>query len=297
MKSMRTVCYGVAFVACAGIAAVAETNIVIDSFHGNGELVWQGSNMMAYTVQWAPSANGPWTNSWTHLVNIPEYGGSYTASVPMFFRVIGWQGPESVLLMHGDGTNGATDVADQKGHSATAFGDVHISTNESKFGGASLCFDGSGDYLSIPQGSDWAFGTNDFTVDLWLRLTSDVNPIQFIGCHQAFAHDDWAVSRYDGTLGMNLLVGQLRTDITPALNTWYHLAATRAGGILRVFVNGQNRAEQADAGDWGCFYPLTIGRANNEWGYMAGYLDEIRIVKGVAVWTNDFTPPTAPYTR
>ena len=280
----------------AGMAA-ADSNVVITSFPGNGQVTWQGSNYTGYAVEWASSLSGPWTSTWEQLAWIPGDGTSFTAAVPMFYRVTGYQDPPSTLLLHGDGQDGSTNIIDENGHAVTVYGDTRISTNFSIFGGASLLFDGSGDYLSLPQGTDWAFGTGDFTIDLWLRLTANVDPVQFIGCQQAYVASDWLVSRYSGTLGMNLAVGQLRTAITPAMDTWYHLAATRAGGLLRIFVDGQKRAEQTESGSWGCNYPLTIGRAFNEWGYMAGYLDEIRIVKGLAVWTNDFTPPTHPYGR
>jgi len=137
--------------------------------------------------------------------------------------------------MHGDGTNGATDFVDQNGHSVTAFGDVHISTNESKFGGASIYFDGSGDYLSLPQTSDWAFSTNDFTIDLWLRITSSLaTTIQFIGCHQAGSHADWIMTDYGTTLSFNNNAGQITSDFVPLVDTWHHFAATRAGGVLKT---------------------------------------------------------------
>lgn len=294
---IQNIGYVMAISACMAIVARAETNLVITSFRGNGELIWQGSNMTAYAVQWAPSANGPWSSSWAPLADIPESGGSYTSSVPMFYRVMGYQGPASILRMHGDGTNGAVNFVDQNGHTVSIFGDMHISTNESKFGGASIFFDGSGNYLSIPQSSDWAFSTNDFTIDLWLRVTASIATIQFIGCHQAGTHGDWMMTQYGTTLTFMWNAGNLSTGVAPLLDTWYHFAATRAGGVLRLFVDGVKKAERDFPDDLGCVLPVTVGRALNDWGRMTGYMDEIRIVKGTAVWTNDFIPPIVPYAR
>ena len=72
MMRIPSVGCAIAISVCMSIAVRADTNIVITSFHGNGELVWQGSNMTSYTVQWAPSASGPWTSSWSPLADIPE---------------------------------------------------------------------------------------------------------------------------------------------------------------------------------------------------------------------------------
>lgn len=85
--------------------------------------------------------------------------------------------------------------------------------------------------------------------------------------------------------------------MVPTTNTWYHFAATRAAGTLRLFVNGVKKVEQAFPDDLGCVLPLTIGRAYNDWGQMDGYLDEIRVINGQAAWTNSFSLPSVPYGR
>src|SRR5690554_1699309 len=76
-----------------------------------------------------------------------------------------------VLLLHGDGTDGSTTITDNSGsaHSPTVNGNSQIDTAESQFGGASVLFDGSGDYLEYADSADWDFGTGDFTVEFWMR--------------------------------------------------------------------------------------------------------------------------------
>ncbi len=81
--------------------------------------------------------------------------------------------PNTKLLLHMDGSNGSTNFVDSaQSRSVTANGNAQISTSQYKFGGASGYFDGSGDYLTVPDSSDWTFGTGDFTIDLWVRFSA-----------------------------------------------------------------------------------------------------------------------------
>ena len=75
-------------------AANADTNIIIRAFSGNGMLSWTaGSSVASATIEWAPTASGPWTNTWVGLVDIPNTGATCTVAVPMFYRVIGKPAP------------------------------------------------------------------------------------------------------------------------------------------------------------------------------------------------------------
>jgi hypothetical protein len=78
------------FIAGLTLAAPAQT-IVINSFPGNGSLSWNGdaTNFAQYHVEWAPTLTGPWSASWTNLTNLIATNGTMTASVPMFYRVVG----------------------------------------------------------------------------------------------------------------------------------------------------------------------------------------------------------------
>lgn len=77
--------------ACLAFSAHAQSNIVITSFSSNGELNWVGpvSNVQTFTVEWAASLDGPWTNNWSGLTGIVNTQASYTVSVPMFYRIVG----------------------------------------------------------------------------------------------------------------------------------------------------------------------------------------------------------------
>ena len=77
------------------------------------------------------------------------------------------------LLLHGNGINGSTTITDNSPSpkTVTAVGNAQISTAQSKFGGGSIAFDGTGDYLTTPNNSDYQFGTSDFTVECWINTT------------------------------------------------------------------------------------------------------------------------------
>ena len=79
------------------------------------------------------------------------------------------------LLLYGDGVDASTAIVDSSlnNHAITVNGDAQISTNQSKFGGSSLYFDGNGDYLTSPTNTDFEFGTGDFTVELWAFFNRD----------------------------------------------------------------------------------------------------------------------------
>jgi hypothetical protein len=213
---------------------------------------------------------------------------------------------QTVLCLHADGTNGSTSFPDssQYTHTVTANGNAQVSTAQSQFGGASALFDGTGDYLSLDGSTDFAFGTGDYTVDFWVRVAAlpapahvyDARPPSTLGAYLAIYiwNADGFVHVTNGT-----------TDIAGTTNTnsatWIHVAVTRAGTTRRLFINGTQEAiDSSDSVN-------LLNPAGRPWfggkSYggdgglesLTGSLDEFRISKGVARWTSNFTPPTAPY--
>jgi hypothetical protein len=91
---------------------------------------------------------------------------------------------EVSLLLHGDGTNGSTTITDSSltPKTVTAVGNAQISTAQSKFGGASILLDGSGDYLDVGSNSAFGYGLSDFTIETWVyrnvssALTTSASP-------------------------------------------------------------------------------------------------------------------------
>jgi hypothetical protein len=94
-----------------------------------------------------------------------------------------------VLLLHMDGANGGTSFPDNSNsaHTVTAVGNANTNTSVKKFGTASLQEDGNGDYLSIPDSSDFDIGlpvgysNEPFTIEFWARLNSTGGTQMFLG--------------------------------------------------------------------------------------------------------------------
>ena len=158
----------------------------------------------------------------------------------------------------------------------------------------SVAFDGSGDYLSIGSGSTLQMGTGDFTIECWARFADGSNRgvWQLEGLTTAytqtlsFSHNGGSWHGYKG--GGLWYYGGGRNQ-----NQWYHLACVKNGSTVNIYVDGTS------IGSWSDSYNYT-GQTLALGGYYAtGYLmngniSNFRIVKGSAVYTSNFTVPTAP---
>lgn len=206
------------------------------------------------------------------------------------------------LLIHADGTDGQTTYTAETGQNLSFFGDTQLDTGQLKFGDSSLQFDGSGDYIEIPDSDDWNFGSAEFTIDLWIRFAV-VGAADLI-CSHSDGSNLWQLN-YDGT-NLEFLIDSSSAPIskawTPVVNTWYHIAIIRGwGGAVddwALTVNGTQLGTTVTASTAVSneSEPLRIGRGvTTTTNYFNGWLDEIRISKGIARWTTTFTPPTAQY--
>lgn len=182
----------------------------------------------------------------------------------------------------------------------TANGDVQVDTAQSKFGGASSLFDGSGDYISTSDDTDWDFTTTDATIDFWIRV--NVMPPSstdgLISQQAINADGNWMIYLYStgsfavGRQGINEI--QSATGLITT-GTWYHIAIVRINSTstTKIFLDGVEKGS-ATTGVWNnSTQELKIGR--NSDGDFDGWIDEIRI-SNVARWTANFTPPTSAYT-
>ena len=219
----------------------------------------------------------------------------------------------TVLLLHGDGTNGSTTILDSSKvvgspKTVTAVGNAQISTAQSKFGGASLLFDGAGtpmDRLTIPTGTaGLQFGAGDFTIECWVyRLTTSTAVIAIGQADLATVAGSSWVFYVSSSTSSEVYIGSATKAVTspnPSINTWAHIALTRSGGNLRSFLDGTllstNATLGSDAINNGLTtYPNTFGSFGANTTGLNGYIDDLRITKGVARYTSNFTPPTAPF--
>jgi len=224
-------------------------------------------------------------------------GGIYT-------NIIGDSNFSSVtLLLHGDGTNGSTTFTDSSllNKTITRSGNAQISTTNSKFGGASILFDGGGDYLNIPTSADFAFGTGDFTIESWLYPVFPPNGYPIcIYTNQQPMDVGLSIAQYgNNNIYINVAGSYINSGPnTLPDNTWTHFALTRSGTNLRLFINGTQVATTVtNSTNVTCApnYP-TIGGNSSGWDYK-GYMDDFRVTKGIARYTSNFTAPTAAFSN
>lgn len=209
------------------------------------------------------------------------------------------------LLLHFDGTNGSTTFTDSSPSNltVTAYGNAEISTAESKFGGASGYFDGNASYASVPDGSAVQFGGGDFTLEFWC-YPFDSSALNGAYCKRAGGGTaQFAVFVYLGSTYIVATSSGSSWDIQNAggnasvpSNAWSHIAFVRYGNEWTVYVNGavsQQWTSSSSLYDGGS--PASIGSGQDVGQHFDGYIDEFRIVKGTAVYTAPFTPPSAAF--
>ena len=219
------------------------------------------------------------------------------------------------LLLHGDGANDSTTIVDSspRPKTITTFGGVRISTAQGGFGGSSLYFDETVDYLNAGSADDFNFGTGAFTVECFINFVLLPGGGQYTGIVgtqnsvSSASLNHWWLGIYNsGT--PRLYLGRhgnandyVSVNWTPSLNTRYHIAATRDdSGVPRLFINGASQnvtisgAWGGSAIDFAAPGELAVGIIATSLS-LFGYIDELRLTKGVARYTSDFTPPTAPF--
>jgi hypothetical protein len=164
--------------------------------------------------------------------------------------------------------------------------------------GGSGYFDGSGDYLLPASNSAFNFGTGDFTVEAWVY-----QPASGTQCvYDSRGSDASSAGFFFGTISTNFVVYTGGTSVISTampLNAWTHLAVARSGSTWTLYKNGvsagtySSSANLSDANrQIGASTTVTSSSAN----YLTGYISDLRVVKGTAVYTTGFTPPTAPLT-
>jgi len=209
-----------------------------------------------------------------------------------------------LLLPNDAGVDGSKEFIDSgnTGHVVSTVATAQMSTLQKKFGSGSLLLDGNSDYLTVPDHADWDFGTGSFTVDFWIRMDV-VAAIEyaFITNYDGDWGNSWGVRFISGTgIRVDLEGDNQNFAWSPVVDTWYHVTVVGiTGANVKVFIDGtQIGATWAVAYDiGGTAADLVIGRLGNTSArYMDGYMDEIRVSKGVARWSTDFTAPTAAHT-
>ena len=215
----------------------------------------------------------------------------------------------SSLLMHFSGSNGSTTFIDNSPSvkTVTSNNGAAISSLQSKFGNRSGLFDGVDDYLSISGNTVCNFGSSNFTVECWVRLnampTSDAWPTNYSSHFVVITAGTPNLGD-----GIGFIIGQTKLIVHSndsqlpnathgmTTNTWYHIAYVRSGNNLYFFVNGsQVGTTQTLTGAVGTGATTYIGCETGQGAFFNGYMDELRVTKGIARYTSNFTEPSAEF--
>ena len=195
------------------------------------------------------------------------------------------------LLLHGDGINGSTTIVDSSlsPKKVLPVGNAQISTAQSKFGGASIAFDGNGDYLTATVNT-FNISTDKFTIESWVYLTSRTGFTLISGTNFYLTELGGIVYLGDG-FANNVTFGNTELPLT----TWFHVAVTFDQTTYRVFIDGVDKGNSTYLLTSFNFSNVEIGARAVSSLYTDGYFDDYRITKDVARYTGNFTPPTAPF--
>lgn len=177
----------------------------------------------------------------------------------------------------------------------------------------SLKFNGSSQYLSFTGTSAMALSSGDFTIECWVNLTGYSLPYQTVYYQACIIGNSvtattgmeldiyGSASSWDGiTLFAKNAGGAVTVNIPVAfsfsLNTWYHIAVVRNSSTIKFYVNGTSIGSGAAAAWNETSTSWSIGslRSTGYFYYLPGLISNFRVMKGVAVYTSNFAPPTAP---
>lgn len=194
---------------------------------------------------------------------------------------------------------GFETVTDRAGKPVAVQGNAKLSTALKKFGTASLILDGQGDFITVPNQPDFAYAADGFTIEMWIYPT--VSGVTQTLCDQRTA----GVTAYVPVISINaanlltyndgaanVIVG----TATVPLNAWSHVAVSRSGAATKLFLDGlQQGATYTDTRNY-MQSGICVGAAFDNTENFTGHIDELRISKGVARYTADFSVSASAFT-
>jgi hypothetical protein len=312
--TLNTTTTGVALIGFGG-ANITGTRKVCDGAWHHIAAVRNGASALSLYVDGV--LDGTATNSATVTVTAAVRVGSYYASFPQYFTgyiadvrinkgsavytsaFVPPAAPVTAITntqLLVNATNGGV-IDNASISNLETIDNAQISTAQSKFGGSSMYFDGTGDYLLVPNNVNLRFGTGNFTIEFWVYQNT------ITGYHTAYSFGYAAASailiqtsngtgKWDVYIGGSLAASDAGSSVSA--NTWYHIAVVRSGSTVTIYRNGVSVGSGTSAvaiND--STNPLTIGAGSTY--YLNGYIDDLRVTKGYARYTTNFTPPTSAF--
>ena len=173
-------------------------------------------------------------------------------------------------------------------------GNAQIDTTTKKFGTGSLEFDGTGDYLTIRSSDTLVMGTGDFTIEFWIYLVARTT-YGYVFASGPGTNDLFVSFDTNGNfLRLTNQATVFAVTGTIALTTWTHIAVVRSGSSSKIYVDGTGGTAVTCTTNFTATAP-SVGASNTGTNPMNGFIDDLRITKGVARYTANFTAPTAAF--
>jgi len=210
----------------------------------------------------------------------------------------------TTLLLTGNSGNNIVTDASTNNFPITVVGDSRASSFSPYLTGWSNYFDGTGDYLDIPTNAAFDFGTGDFTIECWAYLTSSVAYAGIItSMNVAGANPSWLLG-FTNTADQlafcpSYFDAAVTFSYTGYYNKWTHIAVTRSGTTLRLFANGilvSSATNSTTISTGGKSIRIGTRYQNDPQYLIVGYLSNLHVVKGTALYTANFTPATTTLT-
>ena len=201
------------------------------------------------------------------------------------------------------GVRGTLDYSTYK-KALTWVGDAKLSSTQSKYGDVSCYFYGTDDMLYIAGATSLDIRSADFTIELWFYATYLNYYSRLLNFNSTWTTNsvciNWNSSESNIVFSVYNLANPLLSTLTPpTMNAWHHIAITRLGSLFTMWLDGVSQSTATNAGAlFATSSPyITLGNGDvSIGGYYSpfgGYIDDLRITKGIARYTADFTPPTA----
>jgi hypothetical protein len=256
-------------------------------------------------------SGGEWFHGYVDDLRIVKglavYTGPFIPPTAPLSAIATRQPVNASLLLNFDGSFTDESV---NGLTVTALGNASLATAEKKFGSGSVQLDstysnGAVSCLALEDSSDFGFGSGDFTLEGWFYSDdpTQTNHAMFsVGTYQ-----NGLLVRLGGGSGdpvyLNGTLYQYANGHDFPAATWTHVAVVRNGGLLKVYIGGQEKLSANASDDIGSSRPLYIGMSAHAFeseqygptdGWI-GYVDSVRVTKA-ALYCDNFTPPTSPPT-
>ena len=244
----------------------------------------------------------------TRISNSARYTTTFTPSTSAFVN-----DANTVFLMHANGTDASTFFEDDNGvrssTSLIATGAAKVSTTQSKFGGSSANFDGSSNTQVLVRSWDTSSYTGDFTIEGWFYITDKTTSTnaRVWSDGDGGTTEDFRLLQFEySTNQIYMVTGQSGNDswsysyvsATLNINTWYHIAASRSGSSLRIFVNGTQQGSTISNSlaftSASSNHSGRLGMFRTDASRYRGFIDDFRISNS-ARYTTTFTPSTTPF--